>query len=540
MKLKDAFLKSLGEIDEIGAGSVAAKQSPTMNDVNAVLTHGVNTEDINSRMDSMLSQPVDAFIGSLKMATDKLINKASLSTSVADASDYTAFHGDNGLFTDCDVENDIISTVVVPKGTVSVVPAVGVTRRNTVVGMLTGFEEDAEAVEPNSPCEPAPSGFYQVCTIDFDWGMLQRCTKSFRFDELGRRLNDNDTDDLQLIGTLLSNTNGRLSVRGLSTRDMLNVAVRSQMVGVGIMIERKISRIFWQGNPANNVGTGYLEPTGLDLQITTGRVDTKGRTCPAIDSIVVDWAYGDIADEIALDYAGNAPATATFNLYQVLSEIAYYMDTFAEDTGTDEVSHALVMPRMLFRQLSALLATQSIVEGVANMLPAAVGRVTINDTSYRDEIRDLRTNKVLYIGDRYIPVITDSGLYEGSNTADAVNHPNPGEKSGGIYFLPMTVNNGALPATMIEYMDYRSTPFVQELVALGAGRDSLTFWSDDGVMSWAVENVKWCFHVCGMMEWRPVLRFPQYAAKVVNILYHPYLMPRSPYPDDEAYVEGNV
>ena len=70
------------------------------------------------------------------------------------------------------------------------------------------------------------------------------------------------------------------------------------------------------------------------------------------------------------------------------------------------------------------------------------------------------------------------------------------------------------------------------------GPDFRVSGSDGGVYSWAIENNKWCYDLTVKTEQRVVLRTPQLAGRIQNILYSPLQHLRDPLPDSPYYVDG--
>jgi hypothetical protein len=67
-----------------------------------------------------------------------------------------------------------------------------------------------------------------------------------------------------------------------------------------------------------------------------------------------------------------------------------------------------------------------------------------------------------------------------------------------------------------------------------------TFWTDNGVYSWAIENIKWCYKLSLKTEQRVVLRTPQLAGKIQNVKYQPLQHLREAFPDSQYFFDGGV
>lgn len=426
----------------------------------------------------------------------------------------TQFHGSSSLFgDDCALDRSIVSGIVVPEGILGILPAIGTNTLNKTVGLLTGFNQD-DKPKPDYKCEDGPSGTYEACKIGFVWGRSTFSTNDIDWQDIIMRLNSGDTD-LMLMGQMLSRTNGRLSTQQVNTSQMLNVVMISEMVGVGILFERELSQLIWQGDPLNNTAHGgYAEPYGLDSQITTGIVDyDSGLPCPDIDSTVFDWNYALVCDE---------HATTGDVIAYTLSEIFYFMQDLVRKTGIGPAQWVMVMHPSLFRELTECFPCQYLTDRCNPVGDAA--SVVIN-TPDNIDLRDaLRQGMYLPLNGINVPVRVDDGVYEQNNTTTPLSL-NAGQYASDIYFLPMTIRGG-FPVTYIEYKDFRSPIALRELSYLG-GRNN--FWSDDGVFTWAMQQVNWCFKMTAALEWRVILRTPHIAAKITNVKYAPLFKVRNPY-----------
>jgi len=94
---------------------------------------------------------------------------------------------------------------------------------------------------------------------------------------------------------------------------------------------------------------------------------------------------------------------------------------------------------------------------------------------------------------------------------------------------------GNFPVTYIEHVDYRAW---RDDVSLLRGTEE--FWTDDGKFSWAIEHVKWCYKLSLKTEQRVILRTPQLAGRIDNVLYQPLQHLRSFDPSSEYFADGGV
>ena len=146
---------------------------------------------------------------------------------------------------------------------------------------------------------------------------------------------------------------------------------------------------------------------------------------------------------------------------------------------------------------------------------------------------DMRQGMWIMINGRVYPVVLDTGITELSNI-DGGGHLGVGQYSSSIFFVPLTIQGG-FPVTYIEHVDYRAAAADTALL-----RGTETFWSDDGRYFWAIEFEKWCYKLSVKSEQRVVLRTPQLAGRIDNIMYEPLQHFRSPDPDSPYWADGGV
>jgi hypothetical protein len=87
----------------------------------------------------------------------------------------------------------------------------------------------------------------------------------------------------------------------------------------------------------------------------------------------------------------------------------------------------------------------------------------------------------------------------------------------------------------MEHVDYRAGAAD---VALLHGKEE--FWTDRGRYSWAIDNQLWCYELVVKIEPRVVLRTPQLAGRIDNVLYEPLQHVREPFADSAYFYDGGV
>jgi hypothetical protein len=329
-------------------------------------------------------------------------------------------------------------------------------------------------------------------------------------DKVMLKVNRGDFTDLILRGSVLGMTD--LIPSGMDQGRILDVITMSEMVNTAVQTERKLVSQIWQGS--------FLVPTefpGLDVQIATGQRDADtGTLCPALDSDVKDYNYALIGSTIV----------------EYLSMLEFYLRNNAMRMGLDPVQWVVVMRPELWFELTAMWPC-------AYNTTKCTTNVTANSTVFidgRDNVmeRDNMRNG-LYIdinGNRY-DVILDTGIFEHTNINNA-NVP-AAHYASSIYMVPLTITGG-FPVTYREYVDYRqATPDVSLL----RNREDF-FWTDSGMYSWFIEQIKWCYKLGLKTEQRVILRTPQLAGRIDHVRYNPLQHIRDHDPDSPYWYDGGV
>jgi hypothetical protein len=450
---------------------------------------------------------------------EKLATKESgLQTKApAAAGNYTELHGVGSLWGRASVERDVITAHMNPTpGLASILPLLPSVTESPRFGALTGYTATS-GTEAATPCADAPAGYVKACNLTAQFGRVARDTQTIDWDRVALRRDRGDFSDLMLRGQVLGMTN--LSPITSTTSDILNVVTLSEMVIAAVAMERLLVTQVWQGSPANNnAGGGYKEFPGLDNQIATGQVDADTNTaCPSLDSDVKSFAYD------AVDGSGR-------DIVEYLSMLEFYLRYNATQMGLDPVTWAVVMRPELWFELSAVWPCRYLSDRCSTS--AGTNPIVINDNvnvSARDAMRNGRYIDVN--GNRY-PVIVDVGINEQTNITNG--NVGAGQYASSIYFVPLTITGG-FPVTYREHIDYRAG--ARDAAFL---RGNETFWTDDGVYSWAYEETKWCYKLTVKSEQRIILRTPHLAGRIDAILYEPLQHLREHNPDGPYFADGGV
>lgn len=422
-----------------------------------------------------------------------------------------------GIFNVPGVDRDVITAYVRPMGIANRLPMFPGNEDNPRYALLTGFTATS-GERPTNPCDDSPVGFMKGCMITARFGRDSMSTNTINIDDVKRKLNRGIFDDLILHGRVLGLTD--LVPSEIRESDVLNIITMSEMVTAVINLERDLTQMMWQGDPAvATAGGGYVEFPGLDRQITTGIVDAEsGGACSAIDSDVKDFGY---------DLVGGDGR----DIVEYMSMLEYYIYNNAFRMGLLPATWTWVIRPELWAELTAVWPCAY----NTTRCTSAVGANATVVLDGRENIRDrdaMRSGMSITVNGRAYPVVVDDGIFEHTNITNG--HLNPGEFASSIYFLPLTVIGG-FPVTYMQHVDYRTWSDDVRLL-----RGTEPFWTDRGIFSWVPEYNKWCYNLHVKIQPRVVLRTPHLAGRIDHVKYSPLQHLRSPFPDDPYNKDGGV
>lgn len=458
--------------------------------------------------ETLLKQVADILSQQTEILTEL---KESNVTKAPSATVHTAvrLHGSGGIWAGPGLEREVITAHIRPEGLASLLPTIPSTSEDPRFASLTGFT-GAVGDQPDNACDEAPKGYVKGCNLTARFGRIRFDTNTIEMDKVMLTVNRGDFTDLVLRGRLLGLTN--LVPSGMSESDVLDVITMSEMVTAGILMERELTNQLWQGVVA--IANNF---PGLDVQIATGQKDADtGALCTALDSDVKDYNFADLGNDI-IEY---------------VSMLEWYVRHNARKMGLMPVSWVWVMRADLWYELTAIWPC-------AYNTDRCTGAVGANSTVFidgRENVteRDLmREGMFLTVNGTRYPVVIDDGIFEHNN----INNGNleAGEYASTIYLVPLTIAGG-MPVTYREYVDYRRA---QPDISLLRGLEEF-WWTDGGVYSWAVEQVRWCYELSLKTEQRVILRAPQVAGRIDSVKYSPLQHLRDSDPDSAYHFNGGV
>jgi hypothetical protein len=441
----------------------------------------------------------------IQLLDDKGITKQA-STQTA-----TLLHGPGGIFNVLGTDPTVISAYVRPfQSIATVLPLVPNNDTNPQYASFTGFTAD-EGSQPVLVCDPAPTNDMKSCYLTAQFGLDRQDTKTIEPGAIIRRVNRGDFEDLNFAGQVLGLDN--VTPAGLDGDAIISLVTMAAMVGAAASSQKRLVRQFWQGVVANQG-----EFPGLDVQIATGQVDAKvNQACPALDSDVKNFAYNEVGGT-GLDIA------------EYLEMLEFFLVNNADGMGLD-VEWVIAMRPQLWQRLTSIWPVKYNTVPEDLILAATTGnRITIDGTDMTSQRDAMRRSMTITINGTDYPVIKDIGIAEANNITDG--NLDAGQFASSIYMVPLRVNG--VGATERQHLDYRDW---NGQIVQPAKQD---FWTDDGVYSWAISTANWCHTFALRTEQRIVLRTPQLAGRIDDVMYQPLQHTRSPFTDSPYHVDGGV
>lgn len=441
-------------------------------------------------------------------------------------------HGPGGFFGVRGLSRDIISTHTQITGSLGeLIPAQPTNDMTPLFGYITGFLR-SDQKEKNAVCDnPVDVGSMKTCIQTAQFGRKEFKTRQLELNRVGQRINRGEFMDLNLVnGPLVNQFAGLMrdfyGLQGesaaLGGREML-----MRFIEVGIAFQRWYCPTVYTGNPSNNsAGGGYKEFPGLDLLISTTKVDAlAGTSCPSLYSTIMDFVYREV------DSVADPDIVKTFTwMMRVLKRKASQQNLAPVDIR-------IVMREPLFYAITEIWPCRYITYRCSNIdnntVIDPVGSYNVADmVRMRDE---MRAGSYLVIDGVRVPVILDDCIME-DNHADNATIPVGGFASD-VYFVPFTARGGTLRTLYWEYFDYGTgtLPAVTDIKA------STFFWSDGGAFLWGLKAPdNWCIEAICKTEPRIILNTPQLAGRITNISYVPLRHTDDPLPSQDYHVNGGV
>lgn len=437
-------------------------------------------------------------------------------------------HGPGGLFGVRGLERGVISThTQIVESLGEVIPIVPSVDMDPLFPYITGFLR-SDQQEKNAVCDnPPQAANMKTGILTSQFGRKEFKTRQVELNRIGQHINRGEFFDLSLLNGPLVNQLGGLmqSTYGLSQQAAAlgGREILMRMIEVAVAYQRFTCPQVYTGNPSNNsAGGGYKEWMGLDLLISTSKRDAvTGVALPSLYSDVKNFNYGNVAT------ASNP------DIVRTITTILRILKRKAVTQNLNPVEFAIVMREPLFYEVTRVWPCIYNTDGCSFPNTAAGGNIVLNDDFQVRMRDDMRNNKYLLVDGARVRVIVDDCIME-ETTADNAAIPLGGFSSD-IYIVPLSARGGTIRTLYWEYYDYRTavTPSVSD------GRAGSFFWTDSGAFLWGIKPPdNWCVEWISKMEARLILRTPQLAGRLQNVVYIPLQHPDDPLPSQPYHVNG--
>ena len=436
-------------------------------------------------------------------------------------------HGPGGLFGVRGLSRDIISTHTQITGSLGeVLPILPSQDTNPLFSYITGFIR-SDTQEKNSICDdPEEAGGMKTCIQTTQFGRKEFKTRELEVNRMGQRINRGEFMDLNLLNSPLVAQMGGLMQNFLGLKNeqaaIAGNDIVMRMVELGVAFQRWYCPTVFTGNPANNsAGGGYKEFPGLQVLISKNKVDAlSGTACPSLYSLVASFGYRQVS------------STTDPDIVRTLTNMVRILKRKADQQGLSPVQLAFVMREPLFYEVTRIWPCQYNTDACFVIAPTGATANLNLDAAGQVRFRDeMRAGKYLLVDGYQVPVIIDDCIME-DNHADNAAIPLGGFSSD-IYIVPLAARGGTVKTLYWEYYDFQADviPNMSQLPTW--------FWSDSGAFLWTMGAPKnWCIDVSAKTEPRLILRTPQLAARLQNVVYVPLYHTDDPLPSQDYHVNG--
>jgi len=422
----------------------------------------------------------------------------------------SALHGPGGLLATPGMNRTMVNAMILPKGLAGRIPVMKSIYTNEIYPVFTG-QLASSGSEPTEACATWPTvGSFKTCKQTFPFGQQGRQSQVLNIKYAGQLTNRGEFRDNVLLGQ----PGGDLPTPGPVNWQRIFQSEYEYKIGeLFTGYARDYARNIYTGNAITTAGSqGYQQYNGLDRQIQQNKRDAiTGVACPAVDSMI-------------LDFAGASINSAAATIYALIANAINNMERLAEQLGM-EVKWALTMRYgawlTLTNQWPCIYATTGC------SVNTIIRTQSMDEaTAMRD---DMRQNRYLLVEGKRYEVIVDDTITE-ENAAGGV----VGTYESDIYMLPLTVNGQ--PSLFFEYFDMNA----EAIAAAGAMSLPGAFSVLDGgrFLFVRLNPTHTCVQVEIIERPRLILLTPFLAARFLNLRYTYSIHEREWDPASPYFVNG--
>jgi hypothetical protein len=324
-------------------------------------------------------------------------------------------HGPGGILAQPGQRATVVNAMLMPFGLSDMLPAKRSVFANEVYPILTG-QTAATGSNPSTACGDCKQpGNLKVCNQTWPFGRWCLDSQVIQIDRLGLLVNRSEFVDQNLVGNPFAQSDA-LPGTTWNPQTALRDEKSKQILQMFVDWKRLFNPLIWTGNPANNSGTGYAEPYGLNFMVNTGYKDAyTGVACPSADPRIVDFASAEI---------GANAASAVTNIIELYADRKYLADLL----GLGPVNYAWVGRYSLFRKLTEIWPCSYY---SSRCIAASASTPLMMDATEMSKLRDdMRQNHYLLIDGEKVDFIIDNTIGETIPTA--------GQAVSDLFLLPLS------------------------------------------------------------------------------------------------------
>jgi len=423
-------------------------------------------------------------------------------------------YNERAFFFDCNIESPVLNTWYGPNTSVmNYIPSSPSLNVTSTSAALVSRDWGITGSEPSTPCEEPPTinENDEFAKMSFTFGRINRQTQTKETSKLIELACQRAFTDFFFVGgTPLELTNMGASASD-DQRNLITMgAVQRQMAAMRQRIYREMATQVWEGDTANDVGTGYKEMRGL-VQLVSADYGTDATLVTLESGVQAD---GAILNSELLDFGSVCVGGDTSPiLYENLYEMADTLDQKAFLQGVEITGQLIVMRRQLWTQIAkhmfSEMAADGVTTGVINVTDGNGGVQAINARNALMATPQLMLNGKVY------PVVFDDFIPNTTGTDGATGRP---YDESDIYFLTTQVggiNGGVVDTLDMQYRNY--TAIEPALGPANQPSNDAKGWTDGGRYHFIIEELRRCFQVDMLVEPQLRLTAPHLCGRVQNV-----------------------
>jgi len=410
------------------------------------------------------------------------------SKAVGTPSNTAYLYEGGGLFGRCDGPSTLMNAMVGPIGFESALTWVGTDTEKEFVDALKAIEEE-DGHEQQTACGDCKKISLKACAQFYCFGRFCRQTDELQFDRLGLKYHSN-TPTKAIFGDITDAQGNVLVASGSQITDAFMLQTRA----VAYALRLRNSTLLWTGNPANNIGTSYMEHMGFALIVNTGKYDAYTQLdCDSIDSFL-------------MDFGNNNPAST--GAWAIPNWFRRMVNQFQRRAGGAGLPwETATMYIVMSPNTWDCVARTYACTGLDLCTVAANRQLQQSADQARERYEEYQSRMALPINGRWYPVVLDSQIPETTGQPNGI--------CSDIYFITTEINGETI--TYGEYQDFNRTygRIRDELAGL-FGSDDIAI-TDNGRYALIRDNERGCFDIQAYVKPRIVAVAPWLLGRIQNV-----------------------